>query len=75
MVLVLYRELVHAYPQLRRTASVAVISPYKAQVGAGAGLHGSGGGGKREGREGRGRAWRYAGALRVVARPHWTSAA
>ncbi|GFR51045.1 hypothetical protein Agub_g13209, partial [Astrephomene gubernaculifera] len=32
MVLVVYRELVHAYPQLRRTASVAVISPYKAQV-------------------------------------------
>ncbi|GIL49937.1 hypothetical protein Vafri_6246 [Volvox africanus] len=32
MVLVIYRELVHAYPQLRRSASVAVISPYKAQV-------------------------------------------
>lgn len=32
MVLVLYRHLVSAHPALRRTPSVAVISPYKAQV-------------------------------------------
>ncbi|GFH19880.1 uncharacterized protein HaLaN_16908, partial [Haematococcus lacustris] len=32
MVLCIYRELVHRYPVLRKTASVAVISPYKAQV-------------------------------------------
>ncbi|KAJ9510377.1 hypothetical protein QJQ45_015835 [Haematococcus lacustris] len=31
MVLCIYRELVHRYPVLRKTASVAVISPYKAQ--------------------------------------------
>lgn len=33
MVLCVYRELVHAYPELRTKPSVAVISPYKAQVG------------------------------------------
>ncbi|KAK9812831.1 hypothetical protein WJX72_004417 [[Myrmecia] bisecta] len=32
MVLCIYRELVHRYPQLKRTPAVAVISPYKAQV-------------------------------------------
>lgn len=32
MVLCVYRELVHAYPELRNKPSVAVISPYKAQV-------------------------------------------
>jgi hypothetical protein len=33
MVLQLYRELRHRHPQLGKAASVAVISPYKAQVG------------------------------------------
>uniref|UniRef100_A0A7S0WSL5 Helicase ATP-binding domain-containing protein n=1 Tax=Chlamydomonas leiostraca TaxID=1034604 RepID=A0A7S0WSL5_9CHLO len=32
MVLCIYRELVHKFPALRKSASVAVISPYKAQV-------------------------------------------
>ena len=32
MVLCVYRELVHAYPDLKTKPSVAVISPYKAQV-------------------------------------------
>lgn len=33
MVLCVYRELVHLHPDLRTKPSVAVISPYKAQVG------------------------------------------
>lgn len=33
-VLHLYRELTQAAPELRNTAAVAVITPYKAQVGA-----------------------------------------
>ena len=32
LVLVIYRELVHRFPNLRKTPSVGVISPYKAQV-------------------------------------------
>jgi len=32
MVLCVYRELVHLHPDLRTKPSVAVISPYKAQV-------------------------------------------
>eukprot|EP00798_Chlamydomonas_sp_ICE-L_P026005 gene26006-11697_t len=32
MVLCVYRELLHRYPELRNTPSVAVISPYKSQV-------------------------------------------
>lgn len=34
MVLCVYRELVHLHPDLRTKPSVAVISPYKAQVSA-----------------------------------------
>jgi hypothetical protein len=33
MVLCLYHNLTHAFPQLRKSGTVAVISPYKAQVG------------------------------------------
>lgn len=33
VVLGVYRELVHRYPQLKGTPSIGVISPYKAQVG------------------------------------------
>jgi senataxin len=33
MVLCVYHNLTHAFPQLRKTGTVAVISPYKAQVG------------------------------------------
>lgn len=32
MVLCVFRELVHLYPSVKETPSVAVISPYKAQV-------------------------------------------
>lgn len=34
MVLSIYRELVHRFPQLKTKPSVAIISPYKGQVRA-----------------------------------------
>lgn len=37
MVLCLYHNMTHAFPQLKKVGTVAVISPYKAQVGGRAG--------------------------------------